>query len=267
MVARTYTPGRFPVLDDSLNGYIAAELAKISAALGALTLNGALTAVQITNVAAGGIAATDVQAALDELDSEKAPKASPAFTGTWTAAGRLTISANASSVSPQGDALLFVANVDDSNTRLTLEAYGVGVPAFSFRRALGSNASKTALNNGSQIGIFGAAGWDGGSAFTNNVARVVFKANEAWSSGVNGSRIEFDVTVNGGTSLVTRLTLTDSLATFGCTVLTPASPTTVAGLRIPSGTAPSSPTSGDIWYDGTNLKFRDGGTTRTITWV
>lgn len=36
----------------------------------------------ISNVAAGGIAATTVQAAIDELDTEKAPKASPTFTGT-----------------------------------------------------------------------------------------------------------------------------------------------------------------------------------------
>lgn len=48
---------------------------------------------------------------------------------------------------------------------------------------------------------------------------------------------------------------------------TPASTTSRSGVRIRSGTAPSSPNSGDLWYDGTNLKFRDGGTTRTITWV
>lgn len=40
-----------------------------------------------------------------------------------------------------------------------------------------------------------------------------------------------------------------------------------ASLRIRSGTAPTSPNSGDLWYDGTNLKFRDGTTTRTITWT
>jgi len=35
---------------------------------------------------------------------------------------------------------------------------------------------------------------------------------------------------------------------------------------IPSFT-PSSPVDGDWWYDGTNLKFRNGATTRTISWV
>jgi hypothetical protein len=41
-----------------------------------------LNASAVPSSAAGGIAATTVQAALEELDSEKAPKASPTFTGT-----------------------------------------------------------------------------------------------------------------------------------------------------------------------------------------
>ncbi len=45
---------------------------------------------------------------------------------------------------------------------------------------------------------------------------------------------------------------------------TPASTTTRSGLRVRSGTAPTSPNDGDIWYDGTNLKIRIGGTTKTI---
>ena len=31
-----------------------------------------------------------------------------------------------------------------------------------------------------------------------------------------------------------------------------------------SGTAPTSPNDGDMWYDGTNLKMRIGGTTKTV---
>ena len=40
-----------------------------------------------------------------------------------------------------------------------------------------------------------------------------------------------------------------------------ASTTAAASLRIRSGVAPTSPNDGDIWYDGTNLKMRVGGTT------
>ena len=38
-------------------------------------------------------------------------------------------------------------------------------------------------------------------------------------------------------------------------------------IRLYPGVAPTSPADGDIWYDGTNLFMRNGGTTRTITWV
>ena len=47
-------------------------------------------ASKIVNTPAGGIAATTVQAAIDELDTEKAPLASPTFTGTVTVPVGLT---------------------------------------------------------------------------------------------------------------------------------------------------------------------------------
>jgi hypothetical protein len=50
----------------------------------------------------------------------------------------------------------------------------------------------------------------------------------------------------------------------GISVLAPSS-TASATLRIPSGTAPTSPVNGDIWFDGTNLFMRIGGLTKTFT--
>lgn len=44
-----------------------------------------------------------------------------------------------------------------------------------------------------------------------------------------------------------------------------AATTLVASLRIRSGTAPSAPNDGDIWFDGTNIKMRVGGVTKTFT--
>jgi hypothetical protein len=46
-----------------------------------------------------------------------------------------------------------------------------------------------------------------------------------------------------------------------------ASSTASASIRIPSGTAPTSPVNGDIWQDGTDLKIRIGGVTKTFTLV
>ncbi len=50
----------------------------------------------------------------------------------------------------------------------------------------------------------------------------------------------------------------------GVSVLAP-STTASATLRVPSGTAPTSPVNGDIWFDGTNLFMRIGGLTKTFT--
>ena len=44
-----------------------------------------------------------------------------------------------------------------------------------------------------------------------------------------------------------------------------ASTTTLSSLRIRSGVAPTSPNDGDIWFDGTALKIRISGVTKTVT--
>jgi hypothetical protein len=44
-----------------------------------------------------------------------------------------------------------------------------------------------------------------------------------------------------------------------------ASTTTRSSMNIPSGTAPTSPVNGDIWFDGTDIKMRIGGVTKTFT--
>ena len=52
----------------------------------------------------------------------------------------------------------------------------------------------------------------------------------------------------------------------GITILGAAT-TAKASLRIPSGTAPTSPVNGDIWFDGTNIQMRIGGVTKTFTLI
>ena len=53
-------------------------------------------------------------------------------------------------------------------------------------------------------------------------------------------------------------------ATFTGLVSTPASTTSSAGFRIVQGVAPTSPTNGDVWQDGTNMNVRIGGATQVI---
>lgn len=46
---------------------------------------------------------------------------------------------------------------------------------------------------------------------------------------------------------------------------TTASAASRAGINLPPGSAPTSPLDGDFWYDGTNLKFQVGASTKTVT--
>ncbi len=63
--------------------------------------------------------------------------------------------------------------------------------------------------------------------------------------------------LNGNTSIKT--TTATAFLTLG------GSTTSNASLRILAGSAPISPNDGDIWYDGTNIFLRVGGTTKTFT--
>ncbi len=71
----------------------------------------------------------------------------------------------------------------------------------------------------------------------------------------------------GDTFAVLRIQDTGAVTLGGGQLNLAAATTSIASLLMPSGTAPTSPADGQMWYDGTNLKFRNGGTTRTVTWV
>ena len=63
-----------------------------------------------------------------------------------------------------------------------------------------------------------------------------------------------------------RLMIGDTALTVPTATLDVAASTTAqASLRIRSGTAPTSPNDGDIWFDGTDLKIRVSGATYTLT--
>jgi hypothetical protein len=65
-----------------------------------------------------------------------------------------------------------------------------------------------------------------------------------------GTKADFTVDRNGNTILLGRLDTT-------------ASTTTTAGLRIPHGTAPTSPVNGDVWTTTTSFLYRLNGATKT----
>ncbi len=48
-------------------------------------------------------------------------------------------------------------------------------------------------------------------------------------------------------------------------LLLPGSTTAGSALNVGAGTAPTAPNDGDMWFDGTNVKFRVAGVTKTFT--
>jgi hypothetical protein len=111
---------------------------------------------------------------------------------------------------------------------------------------------------------------DSGTKNVINVNNLVSSTAASFNV-LNGYAFTSNITQTQGTirGLLIAPTLTASTdfraieITAGISILAP-SRTQNASLRIPSGTAPTSPVNGDIWFDGTNLNVRIGGVTRTI---
>lgn len=117
---------------------------------------------------------------------------------------------------------------------------------------LGTEAS--GYNNGGDLAFRGAGG------------AVVSSIRGTYDTS-NAGKIDFYTNVSGNT---VKMTLLNDKLGIGQTSPTAvldltASTTTRASLRIRSGTAPTSPNDGDIWYDGADVKIRVGGTTKTFT--
>jgi hypothetical protein len=112
---------------------------------------------------------------------------------------------------------------------------------------------------------------DSGTKNVINVNNLVSSTAASFNV-LNGYAFTSNITQTQGTirGLLIAPTLTASTdfraieITAGISILAP-SRTQNASLRIPSGTAPTSPVDGDIWFDGTLLKMRIGGVTKTFT--
>jgi hypothetical protein len=102
-----------------------------------------------------------------------------------------------------------------------------------------------------------------GTAFTNDWSVFIEAGDTSAHIGQPGGPGTISMVV-GSTE---RARATASGFTITGTLGTSASTTSLASLNIPAGTAPTSPNNGDIWFDGTNLKIRIGGVTKTFTIV
>lgn len=96
-------------------------------------------------------------------------------------------------------------------------------------------------------------------------------ASTKWSTGYQAATGNFVIADNFSLAASERLTIqTSGRIGIGVTVPTGfidirASTTGTAHIRLRTGVAPTTPNDGDIWFDGTSLKIRIGGVTRTFT--
>lgn len=201
--------------------------------------------------------------------------------GGTAASETLTLSSTAHAT--KGKVIAGSSVYDEANNRLGIKTTS---PAEALHlHGTDSNAAGPhlrATTTGDAYPVFQGLFW------THDNVNLAFDAyyESGWKSGDAGSNVllakitdHLIVYRNSGTAQGAAITWTAALdidlATGMIGIInaptaymdTPASTTSRSGVRIRSGTAPSSPNSGDLWYDGTNLKFRDGATTRTITWV
>lgn len=157
----------------------------------------AFAANRITNTPAGGIAATDVQTALNELDTEKVAKAGDTMTGL------LTI--NPGSISPlalPGDAaILRIVQTDNVQPRVLLDGYDaagvLGVPNVIFRKSRYSASVVSAIQSGDSMGQFSWFGYGATGYSTSARAQVQGIATENWTDTAQGMRFGFRTTPNG----------------------------------------------------------------------
>jgi hypothetical protein len=169
-----------------------------------------------------------------------------------------------------------INGVGVANTALAVYGNGNGGGNYLFRMYDASAVERFYLTASGNFRLNGAT--DTSTTGTDEKWRMVL--NFAPTSGTrehNGIYLTQTINQTGGANGISRglliqPTLTAAAdyraieVTAGTTVLAP-SVTARASLRIPSGTAPTSPVNGDIWFDGTDIKMRIGGVTKTFTLI
>ena len=186
-----------------------------------------------------------------------------------------------------GDTLLRGSGATNTTTALTVQNssstalfsvrndgnVGIGVTPSDW----GSAVKALQIGNISGVSLFG---YSGGAEMGQNVYYTTiykYATSAAASIYVQNNGRHFWRTASSGTAnanlTFTTAMMLDEFGKLGI-MNTPtayvdvsASTTSYASLRLRSGTAPTSPNDGDIWFDGTDIKMRIGGVTKTFTLI
>ena len=157
--------------------------------------------------------------------------------GTTTPGARLGVT-GASTGSAAG-----VFAVTNTESNVYLPAFSLGAPNITNGQTMFMTLGKAAsINNRAAVAYFHVADGSGSN-------RLEF--------GFYGADHLLNILANGNIGIY------DTAPTAWLDI--PSSTTAKSSLRIRTGVAPTSPNDGDIWLDGTDMKIRIGGVTKTIT--
>ena len=211
------------------------------------------TAANISVVATGNISSTDVQAALQELDSEKVGAASPTFTGNVTigTAGTLVFEGTTADgyettlqvTDPTADRLITFPNVtghvvttgDTGSVRSTMILDGTIMNADI---SLGARIAVSKLDNGTARQLLQTNAAGNGVEYTDNVdipgtLDVTGVATfDSTSTFVGNATFNGSIIFEGSTADANETTLTVTDPTADRTITLPDATTTVAGLAV-----------------------------------
>ena len=135
-----------------------------------------------------------------------------------------------------------------------------------FNAGTGSKRPVTIEGNGVYIRCLG------GSTSTawsfNNVGHLLATTDNTYDIGASGGPRPRNVYVGSNISAAGGIGVGGDAAISGAHLNIAASTTAAASLRLDTtGVAPTAPTNGDVWFDGTDVKIRVGGVTKTFTLV
>lgn len=175
-------------------------------------------------------------------------------TGAVVVGGTVTASGGYVGVNLQSGALSF--------TPVAAQIVG-GATSLSLRNNA-NNADNVLVSDAGNITVRGTATLTGGIAGTLTLTTASSKIVPGATSLVfrNNADSANNLSINDAGLIATRGGF--SITAAGLVGFVQGS-TAGASFNVPAGVAPTSPVDGDFWYDGTNVKFRVGITTKTFT--
>lgn len=208
------------------------------------TVNGAVSAADVTFAPNINISSSTVQAAIVETYNEKVSKSGDTVTGN------VVFNQSGGSVpSAITDTMVQLVHADGQGATILSDSFGAH-STFAGRRADGINAAKVALANDASIVALYGYGYDG-NTYSALAGGVTLTSAQAWTNTAHGTALKIDLTPNGSNSTVQvlRLVSTGMTVNTGLTVLgaTSANDLTVsANLTVTGSTSLANVTSNQI---------------------